>query len=76
MAIFPSILSFYFWNMATFEIGANKAGQFTHLMPIFGAFLAFIFLGETLEFYHLIGVLFIGLGIYLSIFLKKRNSEK
>lgn len=76
MAIFPSILSFYFWNMATFEVGANKAGQFTHLMPIFGSFLAFIFLNESLEFYHLVGVLFIGIGIYLSIFLQKRNSEK
>ncbi len=76
MAVFPSILSFYFWNIATVEVGANKAGQFTHLMPIFGSFLAFLFLDESLEFYHLIGVLFIALGIYLSIFLKKRNSEK
>lgn len=72
MAIFPSILSFYFWNKATVEIGANKAGQFTHLMPIFGSLLAFVFLDETLEFYHLIGIFFIACGIYLSIFLKKR----
>lgn len=76
MATFPSILSFYFWNVATVEVGANKAGQFTHLMPIFGAFLAFVFLDETLEFYHFIGVVFIALGIYLSIFLKKRNYGK
>jgi len=71
MAIFPSIASFYFWNLATVEVGVNKAGQFTHLMPIFGAILAFIFLKESLEFYHLVGISFIGLGIYLSIFLKR-----
>jgi drug/metabolite transporter (DMT)-like permease len=71
MAIFPSIVSFYFWNLATVEVGVNKAGQFTHLMPIFGAILAFIFLKESLEFYHLVGISFIGLGIYLSIFLKR-----
>jgi len=71
IVVFPSLLSFYFWNMSIVEIGANKAGQFTHLMPIFGAILAYIFLGETLEFYHLVGILFIGIGIYLSIFLKK-----
>jgi drug/metabolite transporter (DMT)-like permease len=71
IVIFPSLLSFYFWNMSIVEIGANKAGQFTHLMPIFGAILAYIFLGERLEFYHLVGILFIGIGIYLSIFLKK-----
>lgn len=76
MAIFPSILSFYFWNMATVEVGVNKAGQFTHLMPIFGSILAYIFLGETLKLYHLVGILFIALGIYLSIFLKKKNYAK
>lgn len=76
MAIFPSIVSFYFWNLATVEVGANKAGQFTHLMPIFGSILAFIFLKESLEFYHLVGVVFIALGIYLSIFLKRVQIDK
>jgi drug/metabolite transporter (DMT)-like permease len=71
MVIFPSLLSFYFWNTAIVAIGANKAGQFTHLMPIFGAILAYIFLGEVLEAYHLAGAIFIAIGIYLSIFLKK-----
>lgn len=71
IVVFPSLISFYLWNMSIIEIGASKAGQFTHLMPIFGAILAYIFLGETLEFYHLVGILFIGIGIYLSIFLKK-----
>lgn len=71
IVVFPSLLSFYFWNMSIIEIGASRAGQFTHLMPIFGAILAYIFLGERLEAYHLVGILFIGFGIYLSIFLKK-----
>jgi len=72
MVIFPSILSFYFWNMSTIEVGANKAGQFTHLMPIFGAVIAYFFLGELLEVYHLVGILLIFTGIYLSSFFKKR----
>jgi drug/metabolite transporter (DMT)-like permease len=73
IVIFPSILSFYFWNIATFEVGANKAGQFTHLMPIFGAFLAYIFLDEVLQNYHIMGMILIGTGIYLSIFLKREE---
>ena len=73
IVIFPSILSFYFWNMATIEIGANKAGQSAHLMPIFGAFLAYIFLDEVLQFYHMVGMILIALGIYLTMFLKKAN---
>lgn len=72
MIIFPSILSFIFWNKGVHEIGADKTGQFTHLMPIFGSLLAFIFLDETLEFYHFIGIGFIGIGIYLSLFLNKK----
>ena len=71
IVIFPSILSFYFWNMATIEIGANKAGQSAHLMPIFGAILAYIFLDEVLEFYHIVGIVLIAIGIYLTMFFKK-----
>ncbi len=71
IVIFPSILSFYFWNMATIEIGANKAGQSAHLMPIFGAILAYIFLDEVLEFYHMVGIILIAIGIYLTMFFKK-----
>lgn len=74
IVIFPSILSFYFWNISTMEVGVNKTGQFTHLMPIFGAVLAYIFLGEVLEFYHFVGIILIGTGIYLSIFLKRELS--
>lgn len=74
MVIFPSILSFYFWNISTVELGANKAGQFTHLMPIFGSILAYIFLKESLQFYHFVGMLLIGSGIYLSMFYKRKIS--
>lgn len=71
--IFPSILSFYFWNKATLEVGANKAGQFAHLMPIFGAGLAYVFLDEVMQTYHVVGIMLIAIGIYLSIFLKKEQ---
>jgi drug/metabolite transporter (DMT)-like permease len=73
IVIFPSILAFYFWNISTVEVGVNKAGQFTHLMPIFGAILAYLFLGEVLKSYHLVGISLIGLGIYLSIFFKREE---
>ena len=72
--IFLSILSFYFWNISTVVVGANKAGQFAHLMPVFGAFLAYIFLDEVMHLYHIVGILLIGFGIYLSIFYKSKVS--
>ena len=75
VVVFPSILSYIFWHKGIHEIGAGKTGQFTHLMPIFGSILAFVFLGETLEVYHLLGMLLIGFGIYLSLFLKTKATE-
>ena len=72
MVIFPSILSFYFWNTASVEVGVGKAGQFTHLMPIFGAILAYIVLDEVLQAYHFVGIVLIALGLYISLVLYKR----
>lgn len=73
MAIFPSLLSFYFWNKGILEIGANITGQFTHLMPIFGILLAYLFLDEYLKLFHIYGSVFIGIGIYLSIFINNKK---
>jgi len=71
ISIFASCLSYYFWHYGIDHIGANKTGQFVHLMPLFGTILAYIFLDERLMFYHLIGAFFIAIGIYMSLFFKK-----
>jgi len=73
ISLFTSVLSYYFWHKGINEIGANKTAQFTHLMPIFGAILAFVFLGEILQSYHIIGGVFIALGIYLSLQKTKKR---
>ncbi len=65
VALFPSVLAFIFWNQAVGEVGPNKAGLFLHLMPVFGAILSFLFLGESLHRYHLAGIGLIFSGIYL-----------
>lgn len=71
ISLFTSVLSYYFWHQGINTIGANKTGQFTHLMPLFGAILAYIFLDEMLQPFHVIGAFFIAIGIYLSLFSKK-----
>ena len=76
ISVFPSVISYYLWHRGIKEIGANKTGQFTHLMPLFGSILAFLFLGETLNHYHIFGAIFIGFGIYLSLFIGKENNDK
>ena len=66
LGIFPSVLAYIFWNHAVAQVGANKAGQFVYLMPVFGTILSMLFLGENLHWFHLVGISFIFFGIYLS----------
>jgi drug/metabolite transporter (DMT)-like permease len=61
MAIFPSILAYLFFNRGVELIGANRAGPFFHLIPLFGSAIAVVFLGERPQIFHGIGyVLIIG----------------
>src|SRR5882762_8957021 len=62
----PSIVAYLFWNHAVAQIGPNKAGLFVHLMPVFGALLSVIFLGERLHPYHFVGAAMIFGGIWLT----------
>nr|WP_321467544.1 DMT family transporter [uncultured Desulfobulbus sp.] len=66
VAVFASVLAFIFWNRAVRLVGANKAGPFVHLMPVFSSILAVIFLGEAPAWYQGQGLLLIILGIVLT----------
>ena len=63
VAIFSSVLAYIFWNRGVELLGPAVAGLFVHLMPVFGALLAWLFLGERLEAYHLAGMALILTGI-------------
>jgi len=69
VAIFASLLAFIFWNRAVRSVGANKAGPFIHLMPVFSTILAVFFLDETLHVYHFQGILLIFGGILMTTFM-------
>tara|TARA_B100002052_G_C15563720_1_gene454677 strand:- start:262 stop:669 length:408 start_codon:yes stop_codon:yes gene_type:complete len=66
VVLFPGLASFFFWIKGIAIIGANRAGVFLHLMPVFGAIMAIIFFGEKFMIYHFIGAIFIIAGITLS----------
>ena len=71
--LFPAIASYLFWIKGISIIGANRAGVFLHLMPIFGAILAMIIFKEKFMFYHVLGAIFILSGIMLSNRKKKND---
>ena len=66
VVLFPGLASFFFWIKGVALIGANRSGVFLHLMPIFGAVMAMIIFDEKFMFYHLLGAVFILMGIILS----------
>ena len=61
-----SLLAYVSYNKGVSLIGPAKAGPSIHLMPGWVAILAFIFLGERLESYHIMGIACIALGILLN----------
>ena len=73
VVLFPGLASFFFWIKGISIIGANRAGAFLHLMPIFGAIMAMIIFDEKFMFYHFLGAAFIIVGIILSN-RKKQNA--
>ena len=66
VVIFPGLASFFFWIKGISIIGANRAGVFLHLMPVFGSIMAIILFDEKFMIYHLLGAIFIIAGITLS----------
>ncbi len=65
VGLFPSIVAYLCWNRGIEQIGANRAGLFINLIPLFAALMAVIFLGEQFQDYHLVGMLFIFSGLAL-----------
>ena len=66
LALFPSIGSYYCWAGAVSIIGANRAGIFLSLIPLFSTIMAIFFYNEEFQFFHLIGAILIILGLFLS----------
>ena len=65
VGIGPALISYIIWIKCIKVIGANKAGLFLNLIPVFSSTISIIFLNEILKNYHIIGAILIFLGIYL-----------
>lgn len=65
-ALLPSLVSQLFWVMGLEKIGSNRGGIFINLVPIFGAVLAIIILGEQFHLYHAAGLVLVLGGITLA----------
>jgi len=66
LGLFSGAISMIGWVYGIKTLGPIRAGQFLHLIPAFTIVLAMLVLGESLKNYHLIGIIFIVVGIYLA----------
>jgi drug/metabolite transporter (DMT)-like permease len=63
IGLIASVPPFLLWNRGVARIGPSRAGVFIYLMPLFGAVLSFVFLGEAPHGYELVGGISIFTGI-------------
>ena len=74
--IFPSLISQVFYIRAVELIGANRAGLFINLLPVWGALLAVTLIGEQFHFYHAAALVMILVGIGLAEFSGRKLSRR
>lgn len=66
VGVFPSLLSYFFFNRSVDLIGSARAGMYMNLPPVFGVGLAILLLGEHLELFHAIGAGLVAIGVIYS----------
>jgi len=65
-AIFPSVMAQALFVKGVELIGANRAGLFINLVPIFGTLLSVMVIGESLRPYHGVAMALVFGGIWLA----------
>jgi drug/metabolite transporter (DMT)-like permease len=66
VAVFPSTLAYLCFNRGVQLIGANRAAPFFHVVPVFGAVMAIIFLGERPQLFHIVGFALVLTGVFIA----------
>jgi drug/metabolite transporter (DMT)-like permease len=66
VGLFPSLLSQIFYMRGVELIGPGRAGIFVNLVPVFGALLAVVILGEPFHLYHAGALALVLGGIWLA----------
>lgn len=76
MAIFVIALGMLCWNIGIQLLGPSISSVFLNLIPVFGASLAIVFLGEQYYFYHFFCLLLVGVGMLLVLSEQIMGSKK
>jgi drug/metabolite transporter (DMT)-like permease len=65
LVLFPSALAYLAWGAGVKALGPQAGGAFSNLVPVYGALLAVLLLGEPLRPYHVTAAALVAVGIWL-----------
>ena len=66
VALFPSLISQIFFIRGVELIGPARAGLFVNLIPVLGAIMSIVFLGEAFALYHILALGLVLAGICIA----------
>jgi drug/metabolite transporter (DMT)-like permease len=66
VAVFPSTVAYLCFNRGVQLIGANRAAPFFHVVPVFGAVMSIVFLGELPQLFHFVGFALVLTGVFVA----------
>lgn len=66
LALFGTVIGFVWYYQGIMHLGSTRAGQFINFVPIAAVTLSIGFLGESLTWYLLMGLLLVSGGLYLT----------
>jgi len=75
ICLFPSVLSFLFWNISVQKVGPSHAGVYLNLIAVFTAVITFLF-GGALSMPQLAGGAIVLFGVYLATKAPKAKQEQ
>ncbi|MBO3761966.1 DMT family transporter [Ciceribacter sp. L1K23] len=65
-ALLPSLVSQILYVKGVEVIGANRAGLFVNLVPVFGTLLSILVVGESLQLFHVVAMVLVLGGIAIA----------
>jgi drug/metabolite transporter (DMT)-like permease len=66
VVLFPSLIAQATYIRGVELIGANRAGLFINFLPLWGALLAVLLLGEAFQFYHAVALVLVLGGVLIA----------
>jgi len=75
LAIFASTFAFMLFTYSVRNIGINKSNIFINVIPVFVAVIAYIVLGDQLNFHQMVGIAIVISGLFLAQINWKRKKN-